>query len=82
MSPSHVGLSPRQGFLWVQVSATWVQVPGRVLAGFESQPHGFKSHYEINGFSDIHYSTECGRSDSMQISALAFTRNGRFYKEW
>ena len=50
-----MGLSPRQGFLWVQVSATWVQVPGRVLAGFESQPCGFESQAGFPlGFSPSH----------------------------
>ena len=39
------------GFGWVSVPATWVQVPSRVLAGFESQPHGFKSQFVVNGFS-------------------------------
>ena len=42
-SPSHVCSSPRQSFGCVQVLATWAQVPSRVLAGFESQPCGFKS---------------------------------------
>ena len=31
------------GFIWAWVPPTWVQVPSRVLAGFESQPHGFES---------------------------------------
>ena len=64
------------GFGWVQGLATWVEVPGRVLAQFKSQPHGFKSHYEVNGFSDIHYSIECGRSDSRPLSSLSL------YEEW
>mgnify|MGYP006996551627 CR=1 FL=1 len=29
----------------------WVQVPSRVLAGFESQPCGFKSQSEVKGFN-------------------------------
>ena len=53
LSPSHLGLSPKQGF-------DWVQVPSRVLTGFKSQAgfgwvlvpgHGFKSQYEVNGFT-------------------------------
>ena len=38
----------RLGFGWVQVLATWVRVPSRVLARFESQPRGFKSQSEMN----------------------------------
>jgi len=31
------------GLGWVWVPAMWVQVPSRVLARFESHPHGFKA---------------------------------------
>ena len=34
LSCSHVGLSPKQGFGWVWVQATWVQVSNWILAGF------------------------------------------------
>ena len=51
LSPSHVHSSPKQGFGWVQVPAMWVQVQSRVLTGFESQPRGFKSLSEVNGFN-------------------------------
>ena len=39
------------GFGWVSVPAMWAQVPSRVLAGFESQPHGFKTQSVVSGFS-------------------------------
>ena len=41
------------GFGWVQVLATWVQVPSRVLAEFKSQPYGFESQSEVNSFTII-----------------------------
>ena len=28
----------------------WIRVPGRVFAGFESQPHGFKSQSKVTSF--------------------------------
>ena len=51
LSPSYVHSSPMQGFGWVWVPVTWVLVQSRVLAGSESQPHGFKSLSEVNGFN-------------------------------
>ena len=38
-----MGSSPILGFGQVRAPATRVRVPIRVLAGFESQSHGFKS---------------------------------------
>ena len=39
------------GFVGVWVPATWVQVPNKVLAGFESQPCGVESQSEVNSFT-------------------------------
>ena len=39
-SPSYVGSSPNQGFGQLWVSDAWVQVPIRLLAGFESRHVG------------------------------------------
>ena len=41
------------GFGSVQVPATWLQAPSRVLAEFKSQPYGFESQSEVNGFTVI-----------------------------
>lgn len=43
-------LLPKLGFGWVSVPATWVQVPGWVLAGFEFQHMG-SSPSLVNGFT-------------------------------
>ena len=47
LSPSHVGSSPKQGFGWIWVPATWVWVPNKVLAEIGFQPPGFKSQAEF-----------------------------------
>ena len=39
-----MGSSPIQDFGWVPVPAMWVEIPSRVLAGFESQ-------FEVNSFN-------------------------------
>lgn len=40
---SAMGSSPKQGFARVPVPGTWVQIPRKVLDGFNSWPCGFKS---------------------------------------